>query len=57
MPPAVQTALFRAVVAIGTLLGRYKGRDWPGCPERCVGAPTAFEQKPDAVTERTAELL
>lgn len=57
MPPAVQTLLFRTVVATGMLLGRYKGRDWPGCPERCAGAPTAFQQKSDAVTERTAELL
>ena len=39
MPPVVQAVLFRAVVAIGTLLGRYRGTDWPGCPARCTGAP------------------
>ena len=40
MPPAIRTVVFRAVVAIGTLLGRYRGTDWPGCPARCTGAPS-----------------
>jgi mannose-6-phosphate isomerase-like protein (cupin superfamily) len=39
MPLPVQAVLFRAVVAIGTILGRYRGTDWPGCPVRCTGAP------------------
>jgi mannose-6-phosphate isomerase-like protein (cupin superfamily) len=38
MPPALQAVLFRVVVAVGTLLGRYHGEDWPGCPSRCTGA-------------------
>lgn len=38
MPPLVQAILFRAVVAVGTVLGRYRGTDWPGCPARCTGA-------------------
>ena len=25
----------------GTILGRYRGSDWLGCPERCTDAPTA----------------
>jgi hypothetical protein len=37
MPPLVQAALFRTVVAIGSVLGRYRGTDWPGCPARCTG--------------------
>jgi mannose-6-phosphate isomerase-like protein (cupin superfamily) len=41
MPRAAQAVLFRIVVAIGTLLGRYRGTDWPGCPARCTGAPMA----------------
>ncbi len=41
MPAAVQGLLFRAVVALGTLLGRYRGTSWPGCPARCEGAPEA----------------
>lgn len=39
MPRPVQAVLFRAVVLVGTLLGRYRGTDWPGCPTRCAGAP------------------
>lgn len=39
MPPAIQAVLFRVVVALGTLLGRYRGTDWPGCPARCTGVP------------------
>lgn len=38
MPPLLQALLFRVVVAIGTVLGRYRGTDWPGCPSRCTGA-------------------
>jgi hypothetical protein len=39
MPRPVQAVLFRALVAVGTLLGRYRGTDWPGCPTRCQGVP------------------
>jgi mannose-6-phosphate isomerase-like protein (cupin superfamily) len=39
MPAPLQAVLFRAVVAIGTVLGKYRGTDWPGCPARCGGAP------------------
>ena len=39
IPRPVQAVLFRVVVALGTLLGRYRGTDWPGCPSRCPGAP------------------
>ena len=38
MPQPIQAALFRVIVALGTLLGRYRGDDWPGCPSRCTGA-------------------
>ena len=41
MPRPVQAILFRLIVAVGTLLGRYRGTDWPGCPARCLGAPDA----------------
>lgn len=43
MPRAVQRMLFRVVVAVGTLLGRYRGTDWPGCPARCTGAPLVVD--------------
>ena len=39
MPRAVQTVLLPLVVAFGTVLGKYRGQSWPGCPERCGGAP------------------
>jgi len=38
-PVAIQRILFPVVLLIGRLLGKYKGQDWPGCPERCTGAP------------------
>ena len=41
MPKPVQAVLFRVIVAVGTLLGRYRGTDWPGCPDRCAPAPMA----------------
>ena len=41
MPRAIQALLFRVVLVLGTLLGRYRGTDWPGCPARCTGAPEA----------------
>ena len=39
MPLPVQAVLFRVVMVLGTLLGRYRGTEWPGCPARCTGAP------------------
>jgi mannose-6-phosphate isomerase-like protein (cupin superfamily) len=42
IPRPLQMVLFPVVVAIGTLLGRYRGTDWPGCPSRCTGAPFAI---------------
>jgi len=41
MPRPVQAVLFRVLVAVGTVLGRYRGDDWPGCPSRCSGAAMA----------------
>jgi mannose-6-phosphate isomerase-like protein (cupin superfamily) len=43
-PPVIQAVLFRVLVVLGTLFGRYRGTAWPGCPARCTGAP-------DPVTE------
>jgi hypothetical protein len=40
-PRWLQTVLVPAVVLIGTLLGRYRGTSWPGCPDRCADAPLA----------------
>ena len=41
-PRSVQAILFPVIVALGTMLGKYRGTDWPGCPARCTGtAPLA----------------
>lgn len=40
-PRWMQAVLFPTIVMVGTVLGRYKGTDWPGCPERFQGAPLA----------------
>jgi mannose-6-phosphate isomerase-like protein (cupin superfamily) len=39
MPRPLQALVFRVLVAVGTVLGRYRGNDWSGCPSRCLGAP------------------
>jgi mannose-6-phosphate isomerase-like protein (cupin superfamily) len=39
MPGPIQAALFRLVVAVGTVLGKYRGTDWPGCPSRVREVP------------------
>lgn len=44
MPRPLQKVMLPLIVGIGTLLGRYRGTDWPGCPSRCTGAPTVSEQ-------------
>jgi quercetin dioxygenase-like cupin family protein len=38
-PVAVQKILFPIVLMIGSILGKYRGHDWPGSPESCTGAP------------------
>ncbi len=39
VPRAVQRVLFPIIVMLGTVLGKYRGTAWPGCPSRCTGAP------------------
>ena len=39
VPRALQRVLFPMVVVLGTLLGKYRGTGWPGCPDRCTGGP------------------
>lgn len=38
-PPWLQSLIFPTIVAIGTVIGKYRGTDWPGCPSRCSEAP------------------
>ena len=41
VPRVLQRVLFPIVVFLGTVLGKYRGTEWPGCPIRCTGAPLA----------------
>lgn len=43
IPGVVQAVLFRVVIGIGIVLGKYRGTEWPGCPARCPGAPLVAE--------------
>jgi hypothetical protein len=38
-PRLVQAVLFPLVILVGSILGKYRGTDWPGSPETCTGAP------------------
>ena len=38
-PAWVQAVIFPLVVAVGTVMGKYRGTEWPGCPDRCSDAP------------------
>lgn len=44
VPRGVQRILFPIVVLLGTVLGKYRGTAWPGCPSRCTGAPLASQE-------------
>jgi hypothetical protein len=45
VPRLAQAVLLPLIVLVGTVLGCYRGTDWPGCPERCREAP--FVQSED----------
>ena len=51
MPRVLQMFVLPLIVLVGTLLGRYRGTEWPGCPERCTGAPLVAE---DALAHQLA---
>ena len=39
MPRPIQAVVIPLIVLLGTLLGRYRGSDWPGSPAKCRDAP------------------
>ena len=39
MPGPIEAVVLPLIVLVGTLLGRYRGTDWPGCPSRSQEAP------------------
>lgn len=46
MPLVLQPVLLPVIVFVGTLLGKYRGSTWPGCPSSCTGAPPALPKSP-----------
>ena len=48
MPWVFRTVLVPVMVLAGTILGRYRGTDWPGCPDRCSAAPLVSEHEASA---------
>jgi mannose-6-phosphate isomerase-like protein (cupin superfamily) len=40
-PRWAQAIVAPLIVLVGTILGRYRGTEWPGCPARCAPAPVA----------------
>jgi mannose-6-phosphate isomerase-like protein (cupin superfamily) len=54
MPRPIQAIVFRVVVAVGTILGRYRGTEWPGCPARCPGAPAVINAVESSPITRSA---
>ena len=38
-PRWLQAIVVPVIVLVGTILGRYRGTEWPGCPIRCAPAP------------------
>lgn len=42
-PSWVQAIVLPAIVLIGTVLGRYRGTNWPGCPDGFTDAPLVFD--------------
>src|SRR5215210_339211 len=39
MPKPIQRFLFPVLVALGRLMGKFRGGDWPGSPASCIETP------------------
>ena len=39
IPRPIQAVVLPLIVLVGTIVGRYRGTDWPGSPGRCKEAP------------------
>jgi mannose-6-phosphate isomerase-like protein (cupin superfamily) len=44
IPRPIQAVVLPLIVLAGTILGRYRGSDWPGSPARCTGVPLIAEE-------------
>lgn len=45
LPGPIQDLVFGLAYLLGTLLGKYRGEEWPGAPARCTGAPTVVSEE------------
>src|SRR5262245_45041366 len=54
MPRPIQAVVIPLIVLVGTLLGRYRGTDWPGSPARCRDAPFVRDPAPESAMARAA---
>jgi len=53
MPGPIQAIMIPLIVLVGTLLGRYRGTDWPGSAARCRDAPFLEDPAPEVELTRT----
>lgn len=54
MPRPIQAVVIPLIVLVGTLLGRYRGTEWPGSPARCRDAPLLEDREREDVLARSA---
>jgi mannose-6-phosphate isomerase-like protein (cupin superfamily) len=47
LPRPIQAIVIPLIVLLGTLLGHYRGSDWPGSPGRCRDAPLLEDRERD----------
>ena len=47
MPGPIQAIVIPLIVLVGTLLGRYRGTDWPGSAAKCRDAPLLEDCVPE----------
>ena len=53
MPRPIQAIMIPLIVLVGTLLGRYRGTDWPGSAAKCRDAPFLGDRAPEEELART----
>ena len=53
-PRWAQAVILPLLVMVGTILGRYRGTEWPGCPARCTPALVPDEHEGHAVRHPSA---
>jgi len=54
MPRPIQAVVIPLIVMVGTLLGRYRGTNWPGSPAKCRDAPFVRDPAPGEALAKAA---